>query len=86
MRKSKARQIEQAALSKSIANAPLQVNNLWVDRDDGNSIVATTSNSIQINPPAVFVKSLDNIADNLVTMNTGIQKSSKLIPYNTNIT
>jgi len=70
----------------NIKSTPLQINNLWVDRDDGASIIATASDSIQINPPAVFVKSLDNIATNLITMNTGIQKSSKLIPYNTDIT
>ena len=35
---------------------PLQINNLWIDRDDGTSIIAALSNSIQINPPAVFVQ------------------------------
>ena len=69
----------------NVKATPLQINNLWVDRDDGVSIIAAASDSIQINPDAVFVKSLDSIAENLVTMNTGIQKSSKLIPYNTNI-
>jgi len=37
-------------------STPLQINNLWVDRDDGVSIIASGSNSIQINPPAVFVQ------------------------------
>ena len=69
----------------NVKATPLQINNLWVDRDDGASIIAAASDSIQINPDAVFVKSLDSIAENLVTMNTGIQKASKLIPYNTNI-
>ena len=42
-------------------STPLQINNLWVDRDDGVSIIASGSNSIQINPPAVFVKDLQNL-------------------------
>ncbi len=37
-------------------STPIQVNNAWIDRDDGASIIAALSNSIQINPPAVFVK------------------------------
>jgi hypothetical protein len=37
-------------------STPLQINNLWADRDDGVSIIAAGSNSIQINPPAVFVQ------------------------------
>ncbi len=38
----------------NIAANPLQINNCWIDRDDGISIIAANSNSIQINPPAVF--------------------------------
>jgi hypothetical protein len=45
-------------------STPLQINNLWVDRDDGVSIIAAGSNSIQINPPAVFVQGLPNIKNN----------------------
>lgn len=45
-------------------STPLQINNLWVDRDDGVSIIAAGSNSIQINPPAVFVQGLPNIENN----------------------
>ena len=36
-------------------SAPLRINNCWIDKDDGSSIIATASNSIQIDPPAVFV-------------------------------
>ena len=39
----------------NIRSAPLQINNTWIDRDDGISIIAVTSNSMQINPPAVFI-------------------------------
>jgi hypothetical protein len=45
-------------------STPLQINNLWVDRDDGVSIIASGSNSIQINPPAVFVQGLSDIENN----------------------
>ena len=45
-------------------STPLQINNLWVDRDDGVSIIAAGSSSIQINPPAVFVQGLPNIENN----------------------
>ena len=34
---------------------PLIIKDCWIDRDDGTSIISTTSNSIQIDPPAVFV-------------------------------
>jgi len=37
-------------------STPIQINNAWIDRDDGASIISALSNSIQINPPAVFVK------------------------------
>ena len=40
-------------------STPLQIKNAWVDRDDGISIIATLSNSIQINPPAVFLNQTD---------------------------
>jgi hypothetical protein len=45
-------------------STPLQINNLWADRDDGVSIIAAGSNSIQINPPAVFVQGLSDIENN----------------------
>ena len=48
----------------NVKSTPLQINNAWIDRDDGVSIIATTSNSIQINPPAVFVKGLDAVKAN----------------------
>jgi hypothetical protein len=34
----------------------LKITGAWVDRDDGTTIIASGSNSIQIDPPAVFVK------------------------------
>jgi len=34
---------------------PLIIKDCWIDRDDGTSIISTTSNSIQIDPPAVFI-------------------------------
>lgn len=40
----------------NVKSTPLRINNCWIDRDDGASIIATGSNSIQIDPPAVFVK------------------------------
>ena len=43
-------------------SAPLRINNCWIDRDDGASIIATGSNSIQIDPPAVFVQGLSDVA------------------------
>jgi len=36
-------------------STPLRINNCWIDKDNGSSIIATASNSIQIDPPAVFV-------------------------------
>jgi len=46
----------------NIKSSPLQINNCWINRDDGVSIIATTSNSIQINPPAVFNTSIADVA------------------------
>ena len=40
----------------NVKSTPLQINNLWVEKDNGNTIIANSSNSIQLNPPAVFVK------------------------------
>jgi len=40
----------------NIKSTPLQINNIWVEKDNGNTIISNSSNSIQINPPAVFVK------------------------------
>ena len=34
----------------------LKITGAWIDRDDGATIIASASNSIQIDPPAVFVK------------------------------
>jgi len=34
---------------------PLIIKDCWIDRDDSTSIISATSNSIQIDPPAVFV-------------------------------
>ena len=46
----------------NIKSSPLQINNCWIDRADGVSIIALTSNSIQINPPAVFNSSIADVA------------------------
>ena len=46
----------------NIKSLPLQINNCWIDREDGVSIISPTSNSIQINPPAVFDTSNDDVA------------------------
>ena len=46
----------------NVKTSPLQINNCWIDRDDGVSIIAATSNSIQINPPAVFNTSIADVA------------------------
>lgn len=37
----------------------LKITGAWIDRDDGATIIASASNSIQIDPPAVFVKETD---------------------------
>jgi hypothetical protein len=37
----------------------LKITGAWIDRDDGTTIIASGSNSIQIDPPAVFVKETD---------------------------
>ena len=34
----------------------LKITGAWIDRDDGTTVIASGSNSIQIDPPAVFVK------------------------------
>ena len=34
----------------------LKITGAWIDRDDGATVIASGSNSIQIDPPAVFVK------------------------------
>ena len=46
----------------NVKTSPLQINKCWIDRDDGVSIISPTSNSIQINPPAVFDTSNDDVA------------------------
>ena len=39
----------------NVRSAPLRINNCWINRDDGLSIIANIpNNSIQIDPPAVF--------------------------------
>jgi hypothetical protein len=35
---------------------PLKITGAWIDRDDGATIIASASNSVQIDPPAVFIK------------------------------
>ena len=35
---------------------PLKITGAWIDRDDGATVIASASNSIQIDPPAVFIK------------------------------
>jgi len=81
-------------------STPLQINNVWANRDDGVSIIAATSNSIQINPPAVFVKEtatsgltssestkLDNAASeaSLNIINEGVKKASNFLPHTTSL-
>ncbi len=59
----------------NVKSTPLRINNCWIDRDDGASIIASSSNSIQIDPPAVFVVDggeNSDIAD--------IKKNTNLIP------
>jgi hypothetical protein len=46
----------------NIKSLPLQINNCWIDRDDGVSIISPTSNSIQIAPLAVFSTSNADVA------------------------
>jgi len=53
----------------NVAVNPLQINNAWIDRDDNASIIASSSNSIQINPPAVFVAGGSQIADDILARN-----------------
>jgi outer membrane murein-binding lipoprotein Lpp len=48
-----------AALAITFDNTkadPLKITGAWIDRDDGATIIASASNSIQIDPPAVFIK------------------------------
>ena len=46
----------------NVKSSPLQINNCWIDRNDGISIIAPTSNSIQIAPLAVFSTSIADVA------------------------
>ncbi len=46
----------------NIKSLPLKINNCWIDREDGVSIISPTSNSIQIDPPAVFNTSIADVA------------------------
>jgi hypothetical protein len=46
----------------NVKSYPLQINNCWIDRDDGVSIISPTSNSIQIAPFAVFSISNADVA------------------------
>jgi len=69
----------------NIKSSPLQINNCWIDRDDGVSIISLTSNSIQINPPAVFNTETDTSgltpseSSTLSKVDT-IEKLARLIP------
>ena len=45
----------------NIKSLPLKINNCWIDREDGVSIISPTSNSIQIDPPAVFNTSIADV-------------------------
>ena len=58
---------------------PLIIKNCWINRDDGASIIAASSNSIQIDPPAVFVSNLDDV-EQILENTEKIQKKTKLIP------
>ncbi len=46
--------ISPVKVSNTDTENPLIIADTWLSRDDGQSIIATTSGSIQINPPAVF--------------------------------
>ena len=69
----------------NVKSSPLQINNCWIDRDDGVSIISLTSNSIQINPPAVFNTETDTSgltpseSSTLSKVDT-IEKLARLIP------
>jgi hypothetical protein len=64
-------------------STPLQINNVWANRDDGVSIIAATSNSIQINPPAVFVK--ETATSGLTSDESTKLDSISLVKANTNL-
>ena len=57
---------------------PLIIKNCWINRDDGASIIAASSNSIQIDPPAVFISNTDDV-DQILENTEKIQKKTKLI-------
>jgi len=57
---------------------PLIIKNCWIDRDDGVSIIAASSNSIQIDPPAVFTSNINNV-EQILENTEKIQKKTKLI-------
>ena len=69
----------------NIKTSPLQINNCWIDRDDGVSVISPTSNSIQINPPAVFntetsTSGLTPSESSTLSKVDTIEKLAKLIP------
>ena len=61
---------------------PLIITGAWINRDDGTSIISTNSNSIQIDPPAVFVQ--ETTASGLTSDESGkldaISNNTTLIP------
>ena len=65
----------------NIKSLPLKINNCWIDREDGVSIISPTSNSIQINPPAVFDTNNDDVASIKVKVDAliGIEEADEFI-------
>jgi len=68
-------------------STPLRIDNCWIDKDNGSSIIATTSNSIQIDPPAVFVAQagFQAIEADLEIINVGVQKASNFVRHTTDL-
>ena len=64
-------------------STPLRINNCWIDKDNGSSIIATASNSIQIDPPAVFVAQADSsgLTPEQATELTGIKTKTDLLNF-----
>ena len=64
-------------------STPLRINNCWIDKDNGSSIIATASNSIQIDPPAVFVAQADSsgLTPEQETELTGIKAKTDLLNF-----
>jgi len=64
-------------------STPLRINNCWIDKDNGSSIIATASNSIQIDPPAVFVAQADSsgLTPEQATELSGIKTKTDLLNF-----